>query len=263
MSINFKGRAEHGDLEFQVRAVPHVLSTDQGVPTPGLLHTRLVSNEEVRENLSAWKDSMQAEYQSLIAKGAIEPVSEEQVQSWISSGEDIEVLPGRGVASEKPQEGSPQKKYRAVICGNYQAPHPDRAKETLYAGGADSVSLPTCLRWAGLRAAGASTVDVKTAFLNAPVDASESNYLICNPPRHVVLAGIVPPRTRWRVQGALYGLLTSPRAWSKERDGRMRKFRWHCLGAGRRLLQCVTDPNVWRLTMIKCWVWSHATWMIS
>ena len=158
------------------------------------------------------------------------------------------MLPGRGVASEKPQEGlGPRKKYRAVICGNFQAPHPDRAKQTLYAGGADSVSLRTCLRWAGLRQAGASVVDVKTAFLNAPVDESEARYLICNPPRHMVLAGVVPSGTRWRVHGALYGLLTSPRAWSKERDGRMKKFRWTCHGSGRRLLQCITDPNVWRL----------------
>ena len=157
------------------------------------------------------------------------------------------LVPGRGVSTEKPQEGSPRKKYRAVICGNYQAPHPDRAKETLHACGADSVSLRTCLRWAGLREAGASVVDVKTAFLNAPVDASESKYLICNPPRHMVLAGVVPVRTRWRVHGALCGPLTSPRAWSKERDGRVRKFQRYCLGAGRRLLQCITDPNVGRL----------------
>ena len=241
-------RAKHGDLEFQVRAVFQVHAEGEASPPSGLLHTRLVSNEEVRENLYAWKSAMEKEYQSLIEKGAIEPVSEDQVQAWISSGEQVEVLPGRGVASEKPQPGAAhRKKYRAVICGNFQAPHPDRSKETLYAGGADSVSIRTCLRWAGLRNAGASIVDVKTAFLNAPVDASESKYLICNPPRHMIMAGVVPQRTRWRVHGALYGLLTSPRAWSKERDGRMRKFRWQCSGTERRLLQCITDPNVWRL----------------
>ena len=241
-------RASQGDLEFLVRSAPGVVESDQNVPSSGLLHTRLVSNEEVRENLYSWKSAMEKEYQSLIEKGAIEPVSEDQVQAWISGREEVEVLPGRGVASEKPQPGAAhRKKYRAVICGNFQAPHPDRAKETLYAGGADSVSIRTCLRWAGLRNAGASLVDVKTAFLNAPVDASESKYLICNPPRHMVMAGVVPQRTRWRVHGALYGLLTSPRAWSKERDGRMRKFRRQCSGKARRLLQCITDPNVWHL----------------
>ena len=241
-------REAQGDLEFRVRAIPNVPPEEVSPPASGLLHTRLVSNDEVRENLQAWKDAMEKEYNSLIEKGAIEPVSEDQVQSWIAEGEDVEVLPGRGVASEKPQDGlGPRKKYRAVICGNFQAPHPARAKQTLYAGGADSVSIRTCLRWAGLQSAGASAVDVKTAFLNAPVDDSEARYLICNPPRHMIMAGVVPKRTRWRVHGALYGLLTSPRAWSKERDGRMRKFRWSCGGSARRLLQCVTDPNVWRL----------------
>ena len=38
----------------------------------------------------------------------------------------------------------------------------------LYAGGADSVSIRTVLRWAGLNAAGASSTDIRTAFLNAP-----------------------------------------------------------------------------------------------
>ena len=253
-------RESQGDLEFQARSIPRVAEVDQPVPNSGLLHTRLVSNDEVRENLYSWREAMAAEYQSLLSKGAIEPVPEDQVQSWIANGEDVEVLPGRGVASEKPQEGQgPRKKYRAVICGNFQAPHPDRAKETLYAGGADSVSLRTCLRWAGLRQAGASVVDVKTAFLNAPVDESEARFLICNPPRHMILAGVVPSGTRWRVHGALYGLLTSPRAWSKERDGRMRKFRWTCQGSSRRLLQCITESpipmyGVWLMNTIRCWV---------
>ena len=103
-------RAKNGDLEFQVRAVPQVHGEGEASPPSGLLHTRLVSNEEVRENLYAWKSAMEKEYQSLIEKGAIEPVSEDQVQAWISSGEEVEVLPGRGVASEKPQPGCPSEK---------------------------------------------------------------------------------------------------------------------------------------------------------
>ena len=67
-----------------------------------VLHTRLVSNEEVRENLARWAPAMKAEFRSLLAKGAIEQVSDDQVQGWISAGENIEVLPGRGVPTEKP-----------------------------------------------------------------------------------------------------------------------------------------------------------------
>ena len=41
--------------------------------------------------------------------------------------------------------------------------------------------------------------------LNAPADESEPEFLICNPPRHMIVAGVVPARIRWRVTGALYG----------------------------------------------------------
>ena len=46
-------RAKNGDLEFQVRAVPQAYAEEEASPPSGLLRTRLVSNEEVRENLYA------------------------------------------------------------------------------------------------------------------------------------------------------------------------------------------------------------------
>ena len=72
--------------------------------TQPLIHTRLVANQEVNENLKGWKEAMAAEYRSLLEKGAIQEVSDQQVRSWMDAGEDVEVLPGRGVASEKPAE---------------------------------------------------------------------------------------------------------------------------------------------------------------
>ena len=114
-----------------------------------LTHTRLISNQEVNERLKDWKEAMAAEFQSLRSKGAIQVVSDQQVREWIHSGEDVEVLPGRGVASEKPAEppqAKPKKKYRAVICGNFQKYSERREAESLYAGGADSLSIRTALR---------------------------------------------------------------------------------------------------------------------
>ena len=176
---------------------------------------------------------------------AIEQVSDDQVQEWISSGQNIEVLPGRGVPTEKPAStfgGAVRNKYRAVICGNFQKPG-----QSYYAGGADSISIRTVLRWGGLRSFQASEVDIKTAFLNAPVDSSEPEFLICNPPRRMVAAGVVPPRTKWRVKGALYGLVSSPRSWSIHRDKVLRSFQWSCGSRNRVARQCVPDPNVWRI----------------
>ena len=213
-----------------------------------LMHTRLVSNQEVNENLNEWADAMSAEFQSLLNKGAIEVVTDQQVRSWLDAGEDVEVLPGRGVASEKPPEypsSRVRKKYRAVICGNFQKPSEKRDSESLYAGGADSLSIRLALRYAGLKSWGASSTDVKTAFLNATLDESEPKYLICAPPRAMIQAGVVAQGMKWWVRGALYGLTTSPRAWSKHRDRILRQTKWEVDGSVRGLWQCLSDPNVW------------------
>ena len=63
--------------------------------------------------------------------------------------------------------------------------------------------------------------------------------------------GVVPPRTKWRVMGVLYGLVSSPRSWSVFRDGNMRGFRWEAQQQGRRLQQCMSDPNVWLIKDVK------------
>eukprot|EP00439_Symbiodinium_sp_Y106_P031060 s4729_g3.t1 len=213
-----------------------------------LLHTRIVSNEEVREKLHEWRDAMKAECDSLINKGAVELVADSQVEKWISDGEDVEILPGRGVATEKPPVvpgATKRNKYRAVICGNFQKWSEERASESFYAGGADSLSIRTALRWAGMRNFGGSGTDVKTAFLNAPLDEQEAEYLICNPPKALYAAGVIPRGFKWRVHGALYGLQTSPRAWSRLRDKTCRVMTWATYGQPRHLQQCVSDPNIW------------------
>ena len=135
---------------------------------------------------------MQTEYDSLLSNGAIPKVQESPVQAWVEQGLDVEILPGRGVPSEKPPlaPGTPaKKKYRAVICGNFQRQTEERSTETFSAGGADSISIRTCLRWGGLYGHGISGVDIKTAFLNAPKDEKEPEYLL---PKQMVAAGVVP-----------------------------------------------------------------------
>ena len=172
------------------------------------------------------------------------------MQQCITAGENIEVLPGKGVPTEKPPShpgAAPRNKYRAVICGNFQTASSEKEGQSFHAGGADSISIRTVLRWGGLNSYGVSGVDIKTAFLNALVDASEPEYFICNPPRHMIAAGVVPPRTKWRVKGALYGLVSSPRSWSLHRDKVFRSFQWSCNGQGRVMRQCVADANVWKI----------------
>ena len=190
---------------------------------------------------------MQLEYDSLLTKGAIAEVQDTQVQKLIEEGRDVEILPGRGVPSEKPPLSvgqQPRKKYRAAICGNFQRQTEERASESFYVGGADSISI---LRWGGLHGYGASGVDIKTAFLNAPKDEKEPEYLLCNPPKQMVAAGVGPKQVKWRVLGALYGLVSSPRSWSVYRDKAMRGFRWSYRGADRLMQPCLSDPNIWKV----------------
>ena len=228
-----------------------------------ILHTRIVSNEEVREKLHEWRDAMKAECDSLISKGAVELVADGQVDQWIAEGKDVEILPGRGVATEKPPTSpgaTKRNKYRAVICGNFQKWSEERASESFYAGGADSLSIRTGLRWAGMKKHGGSGTDIKTAFLNAPLDEGEAEFLICNPPKVLYAAGIIPRGFKWRVHGALYGLQTSPRAWSRKRDRTCRTLTWFTGECSRHLQQCVSDPNIWlvkssqdEILALVCW----------
>ncbi|OLP95354.1 hypothetical protein AK812_SmicGene22530 [Symbiodinium microadriaticum] len=168
-----------------------------------ILHTRIVSNEEVREKLHEWRDAMKAECDSLISKGAVELVADGQVDQWIAEGKDVEILPGRGVATEKPPTSpgaTKRNKYRAVICGNFQKWSEERASESFYAGG--------------------SGTDIKTAFLNAPLDEGEA----------------------------------------EKRDRTCRTLTWFTGECSRHLQQCVSDPNIWlvkssqdEILALVCW----------
>ena len=58
---------------------------------------------------------------------------------------------------------------------------------------------------------GISTLDVKTAFLNAdmPTEPAEQVYVV--PPAIFVQFGLVKPGTIWKLSKAVYGLRQSPR----------------------------------------------------
>ena len=186
-----------------------------------VLHARLVPTES-----SQSVGRMDSSYGCGVSIRAIEEVVDSVVESWIREGKNIEILPGRGVPTEKP--GSPpRKKYRAVICGNFQKRDPERDAQSYYAGGADSVSIRTVLRWAGMQGVSISVRDIRTAFLN-------------------VLAGVVPQKTKWRVKGALHGLVSSPRSWSVFKDGKMRAFEWFAMAKSENCSSaCRTPTSGW------------------
>ena len=87
----------------------------------------------------------------------------------------------------------------------------------------------------------------QNGFLNAPKDEKEPECLLCSPPKQMIAAGVVPKGVKWRVLGALYGLMSSPRSWSCYRDRQLRGFRWTCQGHERHMQPCVSDPNIWKV----------------
>ena len=76
----------------------------------------------------------------------------------------------------------------------------------------------------GVVATDLSTVDVKTAFLQAP--NQRQKLLVVTPPKIFGQAGVTKEGERWLVLKALYGLNTSPKDWGCHRDKTMASFGW-------------------------------------
>ena len=89
-----------------------------------------------------------------------------------------------------------------------------------------------------------STIDVKTAFLNAPA-AHDRGTVIVQPPRIFQEAEVLQdPKELWLVKKALYGLVTSPRDWCDHRDGKIKNFRWEREGRQVRI-QPTPQADIW------------------
>ena len=95
----------------------------------------------------------------------------------------------------------------------------------------------------------ACVVDVKTAFLYAPVRGAQSEgeeqpVIVVKPPYLLVQLGVMMADDRWRVKRALYGLQTSPRDWAIYRDKEIRGIVLET-PIRARLQQGVTDESLW------------------
>ena len=136
------------------------------------LQTRMVGLSEVRKNLEEWKPSMCEEYGALVVESeAVEPISRQKMiemkEEAARSGKTFDLLPAKAIFSRK--AGSGRHKCRGVACGNHMKL---RSDESTFASGAGGPEVRLLLKIAATRGWSASTVDVKTAFLNAPVDNS-------------------------------------------------------------------------------------------
>ena len=212
-----------------------------------ILQTKIVSPQEVRKNAEAWREAIEAELKSLMeTKRALRVVPPEEAKQ-LTQDQGLLAVPAKVVFTIKPDASNPRgkKKCRIVACGNY-APE---AEMDCFAAGTDAATLRLSLAMASKKAWYGANLDVKTAFLNAPmtrpqVDSEEEEGLgkiLLRPPPILVALGHVAKDQFWEVLKAMYGFRQSPRLWSDYRDDSMRKMKTSKL----HLVQMETEPSAW------------------
>eukprot|EP00435_Cladocopium_sp_Y103_P029229 s2739_g7.t1 len=229
---------EIGRLECALRGLQKL---EPEVPEHETLVTRTLTLEEVRQDLEAWRDPIRAEFQSLLDHGAIEPISREEVKK-LQEAHEVEIIPGKLVAVIKPPF---KRKARLVACGNQAYKNEDAE---VAAGGLCTISVRSIMSRASQKRWSCATVDVKTAFLQAP-RREEVNKLTCVSPPSI--AREICGDDLWRVRGALYGLVESPRDWSVYRDGKVKTITWKGSNNLTHRVVPTPEPHVWEIQVEK------------
>ena len=119
-----------------------------------------------------------------------------------------------------------------------------KSSESTFASGASGIEVRMLIKMASVHQWSLSTIDVKTAFLNAPA-AHDRGTVIVQPPRIFQEAEVLQdPKELWLLKKALYGLVTSPRDWCDHRDGKIKNFQWE--RRGRRVrVQSTPQADIW------------------
>ena len=255
-------------------------------PTPGtLLQTRIISQSEVWGDIEAWRQPLTDEVTALKnVHQAVWPIGPEELKR-LEQLATVSVIPGKGVYTQKPITN--RLRARIVGCGNYlesttPADHEAKGRsraQDLYAGGVDGVSVRLQVSVAATKGWSSAGLDIKTAFLGAPlyqdgkgqaiitpgdlqsgnldfevlvkklqaVQGDKVKIVVVTPPKILVRLGLVEESEKWLVVKALYGLAEAPRRWSAHRDMLLRGLSWLDHGRKYALEQCTADNNLWRI----------------
>ncbi|CAE7594279.1 RE2 [Symbiodinium sp. CCMP2592] len=219
------------------------------------LQTRTIGLAEARRELTCWKEPAQEEVTSLeVTNEADVRVDVRQVDQWVEQGIAVIQLPGKCVLTRK--SGTGRRRCRAVCCGNYlPAEKLGLSRDDLYASGAEGVTLRTALAFAARFAQWRGfTIDVKSAFLYAPIGAEakgKEERIVVKPPSFLTELGILKSTDRWWVKKALYGLPTSPKDWGNYRDQEFRRLQLRCSAGTYGLVQSKADESLWFLREVK------------
>ena len=132
-------------------------------------------------------------------------------------------------------------KAHIVACGNYAAGVGNAEIETA-AVRVDNGTVRVLICTSAHRGWSISTVDVKTAFLQAPRRATPGHITVVQPPQILKEAEAMGSREeQWLVTGALYGLIESPKDWGDFRNSKMEKMVWQS-SHGKMRLEKTPEP---------------------
>ena len=169
-------------------------------------HKSVIAADVVRKSvgpdLDGWKLAAHVEHDAFVAKEALQEATTRDKQRW-----GKRPLPMLNVWS---QTDTGLKKCRTCIAGNQQVLDPTAQRWTAQA---EPSSVFLAAKMAAMRRWKISKLDVKGAFLNAPL--SDDELILVQPPTQWVQWGIVEPGTIWKLRKAVDGLRQSPNWWGR------------------------------------------------
>ena len=197
-----------------------------------ILHTKMVSPNEVISDKEGWAASIKTELDSLMTeKQALRRVPPREAEKMIrEKGSKLSVVPAKAIFSVK--AGSSRRKTRLVVCGNHVARDTEAEGDT-FAGGTDITAIRLQVKVAMEKKWTMSALDIKPALLNADLHEEKE-------PENLVAM-------LWLIDKAMYGLRQSPRRWSDHRDAELAKLTWEVNGVYYKLEQCAAEQNLWRI----------------
>ena len=223
----------------QIRKIKSALA--QTTEEEDVLRTRIVSVKELLDEREKWTSAIQTELDQLFTtKKALTRIDEVEFKEMQKRfGTRLTVVPMKCVLTKKP---GPKRRFRIVACGNYA----EKTSEDTYAAGADAVSVRYALKRAAESSWSGVVIDVKTAFLNAPLYEGElvEEAVVLKPPSLLLKLGFARQGEYYKAEKAIYGLRQSPKRWGDFRDQRMYEM---VTPSGYYFRQSVAEPNMWRI----------------
>ena len=223
-------------------------------PEEEILQTKIIGQDEVRKDWNIWKGAAEEEVASLLEeKKAMVELGKSEVEEVVrkaqSRGQQVEFIPSKLVFTKKPAEKGLRRKVRWVVCGNYEAP---TEGEQTYSGGADITALRVMIAFAVQYQWSGSTVDIKTAFLNADFNMEQGEtILLVRPPQFFVDLGFMAKDKCFLPQKAVYGFRRSPRLWGLCRDRHLADFVIEAEEGILHLVPLQSEPNLWKIVETK------------